>query len=253
MRGMCHNANMKGLIKDIWTCIEDLLREAYKYKQAKPGKRIDVALGLAPWFAWYHVEMMKCAQKRGCQREDWWAHYGLPNIDELPRAVLPPIPDNRPGSIPLPSESSQGARTSKSDRGEPKERQRAKSGGSPGATPRRSGQAASTSAADLRESSRDNPEVTEPARQVKIQGDGSEATREAGRQCRRARGETSPSGDWSGLPGYLGPRRAKSMGRKGPRNPPREGMPLTHQRDRSMGRAGPRIRPRDDDVGGHPA
>ena len=24
MRGMCHNANMKGLIKDIWTCIEDL-------------------------------------------------------------------------------------------------------------------------------------------------------------------------------------------------------------------------------------
>ena len=43
MRGMCHNANMKGLIKDIWTCIEDLLREAYK--NAKPGSRIDVALG----------------------------------------------------------------------------------------------------------------------------------------------------------------------------------------------------------------
>ena len=54
-------------------------------------------------------------------------------------------------------------------------------------------------------------------------------------------------------PGYLGPPRAKSMGRKRPRNPPREGMPLTHQRDRSMGRTGPRIRPRDDDVGGHPA
>ena len=45
MRGMCHNANMKGLIKDIWTCIEDLLREAYKH--AKPGSRIDVALGFA--------------------------------------------------------------------------------------------------------------------------------------------------------------------------------------------------------------
>ena len=43
MRGMCHNANMKGLIKDIWTCIEDLLREAYKH--AQPGKRVDVALG----------------------------------------------------------------------------------------------------------------------------------------------------------------------------------------------------------------
>ena len=43
MRGMCHNANMKGLIRDIWTCIEDLLREAYKL--AKPGARVDVALG----------------------------------------------------------------------------------------------------------------------------------------------------------------------------------------------------------------
>ena len=34
----------------------------------------------APWFDWYYVEMMKCAQKRGCQHEDWWAHYvGEPN------------------------------------------------------------------------------------------------------------------------------------------------------------------------------
>ena len=123
MRGMCHNANMKGLIKDIWTCIEDLLREACKL--AKPGARVDVALGFvcnsgrrrsvcisemttrvlsrlgffvdlehmcsadwghlckgncpcptckfvaadlpwAPWFDWYYVEMMKCAQRRGC-------------------------------------------------------------------------------------------------------------------------------------------------------------------------------------------
>ena len=136
MRGMCHNANMKGLIKDIWTCIEDLLREAYKHVQ--PGKRVDVALGFvcnsgrhrsvcisemttavlarmglcadidhlcqsdwkhlcgrdeapcpacefvttelpwAPWFDWYYIEMMKCAQKRGCQHEDWWLHFCLP-------------------------------------------------------------------------------------------------------------------------------------------------------------------------------
>ena len=43
MRGMCWNSNMKGLIKDVWTCIEDLLREAYKHVQ--PGRRVDVALG----------------------------------------------------------------------------------------------------------------------------------------------------------------------------------------------------------------
>ena len=60
----------------------------------------------APWFDWYYVEMMKCAQTRGCQHEDWWVHFCLPDIDELLRAVLPPIVDNRPGSIPLPTESS---------------------------------------------------------------------------------------------------------------------------------------------------
>ena len=43
MRGMCHNKNMRTLIKDVWTCIEDLLREAYQH--AKPGFRVDVALG----------------------------------------------------------------------------------------------------------------------------------------------------------------------------------------------------------------
>ena len=43
VRGMCHNKNMKGLIKDIWSSIEDLLREAHKH--AKPGFRVDVALG----------------------------------------------------------------------------------------------------------------------------------------------------------------------------------------------------------------
>ena len=43
------------------------------------------------------------------------------------------------------------------------------------------------------------------------------------------------------------------MGRKGPRNPPREGLVLTQQRQVSMGKRGPRIRPRDDDVGAHPA
>ena len=43
------------------------------------------------------------------------------------------------------------------------------------------------------------------------------------------------------------------MGRKGPRNPPREGLVLTQQRQVSMGRRGPRIRPQDDDVGAHPA
>ena len=63
----------------------------------------------------------------------------------------------------------------------------------------------------------------------------------------------APAGIGPASQAILGPPRAKSMGRKGPRNPPREGMPFTHQRDRSMGRAGPRIRPRDDDVGGHPA
>ena len=172
------------------------------------------------------------------------AHYGLPNI-------LPAIPDNRPGSIPLPTESSQGARTSKGDRGEPKERQRAKSGGSPGATPRRSGQAASTTTADLRESSRDNPEVTEPARQVKIEGDGSEATREAGRQCRRARGETSPSQVGPASQDIWGRGRRAWGGRA--HVTLQGGDAIDTPEDRSMGRAGPRIRPRDDDVGGHPA
>ena len=207
----------------------------------------------APYFDWFYVEMMKAAQTRGCQHEDWWLHFCLPDIDELPRAVLPPIQDNRPGSIPLPKNSSQGASTRRSTRGEPKERQRAKSGGSPGATPRHSTHAASTTAADVRHPPPEEPGNTERARHVKVEGDGSEATREAGRQCRRARGEKSSSGDWTGLPGYLGPPRAKSIGRKGPRNTPREGLILTQQREMSMGRRGPRIRPRDEDVGGHPA
>ena len=106
--------------------------------------------------------------------------------------------------------------------------------------------------ADVRQPTPEEPENTERARHVKVEGDGSEATREAGRQCRRARGEKSPSGDWTGLPGYLGPPRAKSIGRKGPRTTPREGLILTQQREMSMGRRGPRIRPRDEDVGGHP-
>ena len=310
MRGMCWNANMKGLIKDVWTRIEDLLREAYKH--VKPGRRVDVALGFvcnsgrhrsvcvsemttavlarlgictdvdhlcqsdwkhlcgrdeapcpacdfvatekpwAPYFDWFYVEMMKCAQKRGCQHEDWWLHFSLPDIDQLPRVELPPIEDNRPGSYQMPKDSSQGASTRRSTRGEPKERPRAKSGGSPGATPRHS-QAASTTAADVRHPTPEEPENTERARHVKVEGDGSEATREAGRLCRRARGEKSPSGDWTGLPGFLGPPRAKSIGRKGPRTSPREGLILTQQREMSMGRRGPRIRPRDEDVGGHPA
>ena len=150
MRGMCHNKNMRTLIKGVWTCIEDLLREAFKH--AKPGFRVDVALGFvcnsgrhrsvcisemttavlhrmgiladvdhlcesgwshlckraapcpacefvainkpwAPWFDWFYVEMMKCAQTRGCQHEDWWEHFNLHDISQLPRAVLPPLPD----------------------------------------------------------------------------------------------------------------------------------------------------------------
>ena len=43
MQGMCHNANMKGLINDVWSCIECFLREAYKITQ--PGARVDLALG----------------------------------------------------------------------------------------------------------------------------------------------------------------------------------------------------------------
>ena len=292
--------------KDVWSCIEDLLREAHKH--AKPGFRVDVALGFvcnsgrhrsvcisemttavlhrmgivadvdhlcetdwrhlcqraapcpacqfvaankpwAPWFDWFYVEMMKCAQTRGCQHEDWWDHFDLHDISQLPRAVLPPLPDRADSRPPPPDVP----KTSQGGRGEPKERQRAKSGGSPGATPRHSANAASTTAADVRHPTPEEPENTERARHVKVEGDGSEATREAGRQCRRARGEKSPSGDWTGLPGYLGPPRAKSMGRKGPRNPPREGLVLTQQREMSMGRAGPRIRPRDEDVGGYPA
>ena len=302
MRGMCHNKNMLTLIKDVWTCIEDLLREAYKH--ARPGFRVDVALGFvcnsgrhrsvcisemttavlhrmgivadidhlcesgwshlckrnapcpacqfvainkpwAPWFDWFYVEMMKCAQTRGCQHEDWWEHFNLHDVSQLPRAVLPPLPraDSRPPPPEIP-------KTSPGGRGEPKERQRAKSGGSPGATPRHS-HAASTTAADVRHPTPDEPPTTERARHVKVEGDGSEATREAGQLCRRARGEKSPSGDWTGLPGYQ--PRAKSMGKKGPRNPPREGLVLSQQRQVSMGRTGPRIRPRDDDVGAHPA
>ena len=132
-----------------------------------------------------------------------------------------------------------------------KQKPRARSGGSPGATPRNAGQSASTTAADLREPSAGEPENTNPARQVKIEASeaAAETTREPGRACRRARGEKSPSGDWTGLPGYMGPARprAKSMGRKGPRTLPRE------ERGQSTGRNGPRIRPRDDGVGAHPA
>ena len=163
MRGVCHNNNVKGLIKDVWTCIEDLLREAYKH--ARPGLRVDVALGFtcnsgrhrsvcisemttavlhrmgivadmdhlcesdwrhlcqraapcpacqfvasdnpwAPWFDWFYVEMMKCAQTRGCQHEDWWKHFDLHDINKLPRAVLPPLPsraDSRPPPPDIPS------------------------------------------------------------------------------------------------------------------------------------------------------
>ena len=183
VRGMCHNVNMKGLIKDIWTCSEELLREAYKL--SKPRARVDVALGFvcnsgrhrsvcisemttavlarlgffvdlehmcspdwghlckgacpwfvptelpwAEWFDWFYVEMMKCAQRRACQDEVWWDYFNLPNIRELPRAVLPPIPDNRPGSRPPPPDIPQESRGSQGARGEPKEKQRAKSGGS---------------------------------------------------------------------------------------------------------------------------
>ena len=174
----------------------------------------------APWFDWFYVEMMKCVQTRGCQHEDWWEHFDLHDINKLPRAVLPPLPhraDSRPPPPDVPS-------TSQGGRGEPKDRQRAKSGGSPGATPRHSANAASTTAADVRQTTPEEPENTDRARHVKVEGDGSEATREAGRACRRARGETSPTGDWTGLPGYIQPR-AKSIGRKGPRNLPREGIP----------------------------
>ena len=47
----------------------------------------------APWFDWYYVEMMKCAQKRkrGCQHEDWWVHFCLPDIDELPGQCYHPL------------------------------------------------------------------------------------------------------------------------------------------------------------------
>ena len=186
---------------------------------------------------------------RGRQHEDWWEHFDLHSINDLPRAVLPPLPsraDSRPPPPDIP-------KTSQGGRGEPKDRQRVKSGGSPGATPRHSATAASTTAADVRHPTPEEPENTDRARHVKIEGDGSEATREAGQACRRARGETSPTGDWTGLCGYPGNPRAKSIGRKGPRNLPREGLVLTQQRERSMGKAGPRIRPRDEDVGGYPA
>ena len=42
-QGMCHNAKMKGIINDVWSCIESLLREAYSI--ANPGARVDLALG----------------------------------------------------------------------------------------------------------------------------------------------------------------------------------------------------------------
>ena len=261
MRGMCWNSNMKGLIKDVWTCIEDLLREAYKH--VKPGRRVDVALGFvcnsgrhrsvcisemtaavlarlgictdvdhlcqsdwghlcgrdeapcpacdfvatekpwAPYFDWFYVEMMKAAQTRGCQHEDWWLHFSLPDIDELPRVVLPPIEDNRPGSYQLPKDRSQGASTRRSTRGEPKERPRAKSGGSPGATPRHS-HAASTTAADVRHPTPEEPENTERARHVKVEGDGSEATREAGRHVSPSQGRKESQWRLDGTPGIFG-------------------------------------------------
>ena len=67
----------------------------------------------APFFDWLYVEMMKCAQKRGCQHEDWWLHFSLPDIDQLPRVELPPLEDNRPAircprtapSEPVPEEA----------------------------------------------------------------------------------------------------------------------------------------------------
>ena len=300
MRGMCHNKNMKKLIKDVWTCIEDLLREAYKH--AKPGFRVDVALGFvcnsgrhrsvcisemttavlhrmgivadidhlcesgwshlchraapcqacqfvainkpwAPWFDWFYVEMMKGAQTRGCQHEEWWEHFNLHDINELPRAVLPPLPtrsDSRPPPPEIP-------KTSQGGRGEPKERA-CQVRGLPGSYP-------TTLSCSLYDCSRCPTSYTRRAR-----NHGTCQARKSRRGwirshqgSRRARGEKSPSGDWTGLPGYQGQPRAKSMGRKGPRNPPREGLVLTQQRQMSMGRTGPRIRPRDDDVGAHPA
>ena len=52
-------------------------------------------------------------------------------------------------------------------------------GGSPGATPRHSANAASTTAADVRQPTPEEPENTDRARHVKVEGDGFEATREA--------------------------------------------------------------------------
>ena len=49
MRGMCHNNNMKGLIKDIWSCIEDLLREAFKHARPGTPSRCRPGLRMQQW------------------------------------------------------------------------------------------------------------------------------------------------------------------------------------------------------------
>ena len=123
----------------------------------------------AEWFNWFYVQMMMCAQKRRCMEEAWWDYFDLPDIEELPRAVLPPIPDNRPGSRPPPPDIPPGHDRSQGAKSKSKQKPRARSGGSPGATPRHSGQAASTTAADVREPSTGESEDTNPARQVKIE------------------------------------------------------------------------------------
>ena len=120
MRGMCHNVNMKGLINDVWSCIECLLREAYQI--ARPGARIDLALGFIGnsgrhrsvcisemtqkcCTEWASVSIWStCARTTGGtyatgthhvrhagrQEEAWWGHFDLPDITELPgQSFLP--------------------------------------------------------------------------------------------------------------------------------------------------------------------
>ena len=69
---------------------------------------------------------------------------------------------------------------------------------------------------------------------VKVEGDGSEATREAGRQCRRARGEKSSSQwrlDWT--PRVPRPAQGEEHGSEGPQKPS-PGGPTIHTAERNV-------------------
>ena len=144
----------------------------------------------------------------------------------MPRsAVLPPIPDNRPGSRPPPPGTSRGTEPPR----EAEVNQR-KSREPNLAAPRELRPDVPARQHQLLQQISESPPAMPLSRQSlpgrRRSSQGKHVQKPLVKQDATAEGheERKAPVKWSGLPGYLGPRRAraKSVGRKGPRNPPRD-------------------------------